>query len=132
MNITELIRQDFLYAVVGATTNREKYGYRVLKDLNGAGYNVVGVNPKYSEIDGIPCYPSLAAVPEKPDVAIFVIPPTSAKPVVEQTVKLGIEKIWFQPGAESEDLLRLTEELNLLTNDPGSCIMVERKIQQQK
>lgn len=127
MNLADFIRKDYRYAVVGATTNKEKYGFRVLKDLHGAGFRVVGVNPKYETIDGIPCYPNLAAVPEKPDVAIFVIPPTAAAPPLEEADRLGIRKIWFQPGAESDEILTHTKQLGLLTNDPRSCIMVDRK-----
>ena len=50
-----MLAKDFIslahnYALVGATATREKYGYIVLRDLSGAGYPILGVNPKYQEI----------------------------------------------------------------------------------
>lgn len=123
------LNPSFRYAVVGATTNELKYGYRVLKDLHGAGWNVVGVNPKYQNIDGIPCYPTLGELPWHPDVLVIVVPPAVGMQVLEQAAKLSMKKIWFQPGAESDEIMQLGQKLGLTLNDPGTCIMVARRLQ---
>lgn len=121
------INPDFRYAVVGATTNTAKYGYRVLMDLHSAGYDVVGVNPKYTEIEGIRVYPTLADIPEKPDVAIFVVPPQVGVNILEQVAALGIRKVWFQPGAEDGAVQARIGQLGLEGSADGACIMVTRK-----
>ncbi len=115
------------YAVVGATTDRAKYGYRVLMDLHQAGFSVVGVNPKYHEVEGITCYPTLASVPHKPDVAIVVVPPQVGLVVLDEVAALGITKAWFQPGAESEAIRTKAKSLGLTAQADGSCIMVARR-----
>jgi len=127
MPTIDFIDKDFNYAVVGATIDQSKYGYRVLKDLYGAGFKVVGVNPKYHGIEGIPCYPSLFELPQKPDVAVFVVPSTVGLGMLAEVKKFGINKVWFQPGAESEEIRLRAKELGLEAVADGGCIMVARR-----
>ncbi len=89
-------------AVVGATINKEKFGYKVYKVVKKAGFKVYPVNPKYQEVDGDRCYASLKEVPEKPDVVITIVPPKVTEEIVRQCKELGIGKVWMQPGSESE------------------------------
>ena len=123
----DFFNKDFIYAVVGATTNRDKYGYRVLKDLHGAGYKVFGVNPKYKKIDDIVCYSSLKEVLPKPEVAVFVVPPETGLRLLAEVAELGIKKVWFQPGAESPEIRAKIKGLGLKAMADGSCIMVTRR-----
>ena len=63
--------QDFLaagpWAVVGASTDRSKYGNKVLRCYQQAGKSpVYPVHPKEREIEGLAAYPSLTALPERP------------------------------------------------------------------
>jgi hypothetical protein len=128
MDAQVFLQSGYRYVVVGATTNEQKYGYRVLQDLHGAGFQVVGVNPKYKEIAGIPCYPTLGELPWRPDVLVIVVPPAAGLQILVQAAKLSMEKIWFQPGAESEATAQLGKKLGLTLNDPGTCIMVARRL----
>ena len=128
MPAKDFVSQAYKYALVGATTNQEKYGYQVLKDLYGAGFNIVGVNPHHQEIDGISVYPTLKDVPQKPDVVIFVVPPEVGVKILDEVAALGIKKVWFQPGAESEAVRTRAAELGLEVQADGSCIMVARRM----
>ncbi len=123
----DFVNLTYTYALVGATTNQDKYGYKVLKDLANAGYNIVGVNPKHEEIEGIKVYSSLKDVPQKPDVVIFVVPPEVGLKILDEIVALDIKKVWFQPGAESEQVRTKVQELRLEAMVDGSCIMVARR-----
>jgi hypothetical protein len=89
MEAQAFLKPGFRYAVVGATTNEQKYGYRVLQDLHGAGFSVVGVNPKYKDITGIPCYPGLGELPWKPDVVVVVVPPGVGILILEEAKRIG-------------------------------------------
>lgn len=126
MEAKDFIRKNFHYALVGATTNQEKYGYTVLKDLSGAGYSIVGVNPHYQEIEGVIIYASLKDIPQKPDVVIFVVPPEVGIKILDEVASLGIKKVWFQPGAESDEIRVKAKKLGLAAQADGSCIMVTR------
>jgi len=121
------LHPDFHYAVVGATTDQAKYGYRVLMDLHTAGFSVVGINPKYREIEGVTVYPTLADVPEHIDVAVFVLPPQIGVQILDQVKSLGIPRVWFQPGAEDGAVRSRIDQLGLIGSADGACIMVVRR-----
>ena len=123
--------QDFLdksniFAVVGASNNPEKYGYRVLKDLTAGGYEVYPVNPNALEIQGHKSYPDLQSLPVKPDVVDIVVPPAVTEQIVRDCSKHGIEKIWMQPGSESEVAIAFCEA-NGMAVIHSMCVMVERR-----
>lgn len=92
-----MINKDFLYVVVGASNNEEKYGYKVFKDLLDAGYKVLPINPNEQEILGEKVYPTLSTVKEQIDVVIFVTPPAVTEKVLEEVKVLGIKNVWIQP-----------------------------------
>jgi hypothetical protein len=123
--IAEFVAQRH-WAVVGASTDQEKYGYRVFRLLTDSGYWVDPINPQYGSIDGVTCYPSLAALPVRPAVVDLVVPPVVGLAIVRQCAALGIERLWCQPGAESPALLALAAEFGLkLVYD--ACAMVSRR-----
>ncbi len=106
--------KENVIAVIGVSSNKEKYGYKVFMQLVKDGYKVYGINPKYNELEGKKIYPELRALPEKPDVVITVVPPSVSEKIVEQVAELGIKRIWFQPGSESEKALELCKKYNLI------------------
>ncbi|RKD34678.1 CoA-binding protein [Thermohalobacter berrensis] len=101
-----------VWAVVGATPNKDKYGYKIWNVLKEHGYIAYPVNPKYEEIEGEKCYPSVEELPEKVDVIDFVVPPKVTKKIIEQADKVGIEYLWFQPGTFDEEIIEKAEKLN--------------------
>jgi uncharacterized protein len=98
------------FAVIGATDNTEKYGNRIFKNLKDRGYEVYPVNPKLEELDGIPVYHTLSDVPVKVDVVDFVVPPAVTIEILKECNKLGLKKIWLQPGSESEDAIKYCQD----------------------
>ncbi len=114
-----------VFAVVGASRDPKKYGYQVYKDLKSSGYRVYAVNPNTPEILGDKCYPSIENLPVKPDVVNVVVPPKVTETVVKTCKKLGITKVWMQPGSESENAIRFCEE-NGIDVVYGACVMMER------
>ncbi len=128
--------QDFLaqekIAVVGVSDRREtgcNLGYRNLK---AAGHTVYAVNPRLSTFAGEPCYPNLAAIPEKPDAVFIFASPKVTDQIVQQCVDLGIRYVWMhcllgtKPGlaanltSVSPAAVRLCREHGIAVI-PGSC-----------
>ncbi|AEX84710.1 putative CoA-binding protein [Marinitoga piezophila KA3] len=113
-------------ALIGATTNKSKFGYKILKDLVKKGYEVLPVTPNYDEIEGIKTYKSVNELPEV-DVLNFVVPPKIGLEITKEAYKNGFKKFWYQPGAESQEIKEFLDSLN----DPEvdylfyKCIMVE-------
>jgi predicted CoA-binding protein len=47
--------------------------------------------------------------------------------VLTNSFKKGVKKVWFQPGTESEKAIRFCEENGIEHNEPGTCILMERR-----
>ena len=123
--IDEFLRAK-AYAVVGVSPNRDKYGYKVFRDLKEGGYTVYCVNPLYEDIEGEKCYPDLSSLPEKPDVVEFVCPPKVTESLVREMHRLGIAMAWMQPGAESPEAVSFCRERGIkVLHDV--CVMAERR-----
>ena len=101
------------FAIVGATNNTKKYGYQIFKNLKSRGYEVYPVNPKLEELGGVKCYASLSDIPVKVDVVDFVVPPEVTEVILKECKRLGLDRIWLQPGSESEAAIAYCLENNL-------------------
>jgi predicted CoA-binding protein len=115
-------------AFVGATIQKEKWGYKKYKELKDAGFKVYPVNPKYDEVDSDKCFFDLTSLTkflkEKPDFVITILPPKVTEKIVEQCKILGIDKIWMQPGSESKKAIEFCEE-NGIEVVHRICIVVD-------
>ena len=98
------------FAIVGATDDTEKYGCEIFENLRKRGYEVYPVNPRLKELEGVRCYPALSDIPVRVDVVDVVVPPGVAEKVVKEAKLLGLERIWLQPGAESEAAIEFCQD----------------------
>ncbi len=127
MNTQEQIEQ-FLssesFGVVGASTNREKYGNKVVRVYQQDNRTVVPVNPRAETIEGESCVATVADLPDRVKSISVITPPKITEQIVEQAIAKGIENIWMQPGAESKAAIAngLKNGLNVIAD--GSCILV--------
>ena len=113
-----------VWAVVGATDNPDKFGYKIYKLLKKADYTVYPVNPGLESIQGDKCYASLADLPMKPEAVNFVVPPKVGEAIVGQCAELGIKNVWLQPGANADTVVDAAKKKGLNTIH-NSCILVE-------
>jgi predicted CoA-binding protein len=110
-------------AVVGASGTRRKFGNVVLRELGAKGYEVYPVNPNAEEVDGQRCYANLAAVADRVDGAVLVVPPAQTEKVVREAAEAGIGRIWMQQGAESDEAVRFCRERGIEAIH-GECILM--------
>ncbi|MGF7429199.1 CoA-binding protein [Thermoanaerobacterium thermosaccharolyticum] len=124
MDYVEEALKRKVWAVVGATDRKNKFGYKIYKNLKLEGYTVYPVNPNYQTVDGDQCYESLSKLPVVPEVVDMVVSPKIGDAFVEEASKLGVDIIWFQPGAESDELIEKANNLglNVVYN---TCVMME-------
>lgn len=120
-----MIDKNFTYAVIGASNNTEKYGYKVFVDLLSAGYKVFPVNHKESSVADKKAYASLGDYPGSIDVVIFVVPPKVTEKILPEVFELGIKKVWMQPGSESEEAIGFCQK-NGISHIENACIMLRR------
>jgi hypothetical protein len=126
MDPHEVLRNSKAFAVVGATRNKDKYGYQIFRILTDYGYKAYAVNPNYDSIDGCPCYPSLAELPEKPDVVVTVVPPEVTEKIIGEAHRKGIPTVWMPPGSGSEAAVRACEDCRLAHVD-DACVIFALK-----
>lgn len=112
------------WAVVGATDNPEKFGYKIYKKLKRFGYTVYPVNPRYERVDGDVCYPDLASLPEPVQCVDVVVPPKLAEHSLDAVKAAGIPNIWFQPGTYTPEIVKRAEALGLNAVFT-KCVLVE-------
>ncbi len=124
MNEVEAMLQMKNWAVVGATDNTEKFGYKIFKALKEAGYNVYPVNPGITEILGSKCYSALKDLPVTPEVVNVVVPPRVGEQIMKDCSEHGIKNVWLQPGANAASVVEVAKKVGLNVVDQN-CVLVE-------
>jgi len=113
-----------VYGVVGASTDRHKFGNKVLRCYVQNGYQAIPVNPKEKEIEGIPCVATVLDLPDDVTSISIITPPSVTEKVVDLAIQKGIKNIWMQPGAESSAAISKCREHNINVIADGSCLLV--------
>jgi predicted CoA-binding protein len=112
------------FGVVGASTNRDKFGNKVVRAYQQKNHTVIPVNPRAERIEGESCVASVSDLPENVKSISVITPPKITEQVVELAIAKGIENIWMQPGAENKAAIDngLKNNLNVIAD--GSCLLV--------
>ncbi|MDG1893306.1 MAG: CoA-binding protein [Fuerstiella sp.] len=113
-----------LFAVAGASTDRRKYGNKVLRCYQQHGHTVVPVNPNADIVEGLPAAASLGEVVPTPHAVSVITPPSVTEQVVDDAIRLGVQHIWLQPGAESNAAIEACQSAGINLIHSGPCILV--------
>jgi predicted CoA-binding protein len=100
-------------AVIGASSNRSKFGNRAVRAFLQQGYTVVPINPHETEVEGLKAYRSVLDVPGTIDMASMYLPPEIGEQVIGEIAQKGIAEVWLNPGAESDELIARAKALNI-------------------
>lgn len=112
------------YGVAGASTNRDKYGNKVLRCYQQNGRKVYGINPRAGEIEGALCVATVAELPDDVESISVITPPAITVQVVSAAIARGIKNIWMQPGAEHPGAVAECRKHGVNVIADGSCILV--------
>src|ERR1700724_3719601 len=97
-------------AVVGASTDRSKYGNKAVRAFRNSGFDVYPIHPRAAEVEGLVAYPSLDVLPVRQlDRVSFYVPPAIGLRVLDQVGRISIGELWLNPGAESPELVARAE-----------------------
>ncbi len=92
-------------AVVGASSDRRKFGNKALRAFVAEGYTVFAINPNEEAVEGLRTYSSVLDVPVPIDMATVYVQPDIAESLLPEFEKKQIPEIWINPGAESDRLM---------------------------
>ena len=102
-------------AMVGASPDKTKFSYGVLRVLHETGYDMIPINPRpgLEEIRGLKVYPNLAAIDRPVDMVEVFRKPEDLYGIAEEAIAIGARVLWGQIGVVNHDAARLAEEAGL-------------------
>ena len=100
-------------AIIGASNVREKFGNRAVRAYLRQGWTVYPVNPKETEIEGLPVFRSVTDIPGPVDRVSLYLPPEVGVKVLKDIRDKGVRELYVNPGAESDELMAEAERLGL-------------------
>ena len=115
-------------AVVGASERPDAIGTRVIRNLRRFGYGgrIYPVNPRYEEVEGLQCVPSLSALPERVDAAFLAVPAAQGPDLVNEAAAAGIRAVFmnangFADGGDEGIALQSRIESTAMANGIAIC-----------
>ncbi len=111
-------------AVIGAGPDRRKFANKSVRAHLATGYTVFPVHPTASVVECLSAYPSVKDLPvEKLDRVTVYLPPAIGLTILSDIAAMSPQEVWFNPGAESPELLAKARELGL--NAIAGCSIVD-------
>jgi hypothetical protein len=100
-------------AIIGASSDRRKFGNKAVRAFLQQGYKVFPVNPKEETIEGLKTFKSISDVPVRPQKISVYLPPPVLLNVLPDIAAKGCDEFWLNPGTESDAVLAECERLGL-------------------
>ena len=124
MNHNEPYSDDYLrdilssvktIAMVGASPDKTKFSYGVLRVLNETGYDMIHINPRpgLTEIRGLKVYPSLKEIDRPVDMVEVFRKPEDLYEIAKEAIAINAKVLWGQIGVVNNDAAKLAEDAGL-------------------
>lgn len=113
-------------AVIGASSDRSKFGNKAVRAFLAEGHTVIPINPREREVEGLPAYSSVLDVPQAIDMATVYVPPEVGLQLLPDLEAKRIPEIWLNPGAASDDLVAEAKRRGLNVIEACSIIAIGR------
>lgn len=113
-SIRRILKDSKTIAVFGLSPKPQRPSHQVARYLMAAGYIIIPVNPGQDTILGLPCYPSLKAIPTQVDMVDIFRRPEAVLPIVEDAIAIGAKFIWMQEGIVHKEAAAKAEAAGLI------------------
>lgn len=122
--LRRVLRETHTIAIVGLSADWFRPSNFAAKYVQEHGFRVIPVNPRYAEILGEKCYPSLTAIPEPVDMVDVFRKPADAPAVAREAVAIGAKTLWLQIGVISDEARQIAETAGV-TVVMDRCVKIE-------
>ena len=124
VTLRRILAESRTIAVVGLSADWFRPSYFAAKYMQEHGYRIVPVNPRYPEILGERCYPTLSAIPFKVDIVDVFRKTADVLPIAQEAVAIGAKCLWQQIGVINEHAQALALQ-NGLDSVVDRCVKIE-------
>ena len=113
--LKDILQSVKTIAMVGASPDKTKFSYGVLRVLHETGYDMIPVNPRpeITEIRNLKVYPNLAAIDRPVDMVEVFRKPEDLYGVAEEAIAIGAKVLWGQIGVINHEAASLAEDAGL-------------------
>ena len=113
--IAGILKEVKTIAMVGASPDKTKFSYGVLRVLHETGYDMIPVNPKpgLNEIRGLKVYPDLKSIDRPVDMVEVFRRPEDLYAIAEEAIAIGAKVLWGQIGVYDDAAAKLAEDAGL-------------------
>jgi len=113
--IQEILNSVKTIAMVGASPDKTKFSYGVLRVLHETGFEMIPVNPTpdLKEIRGLKVYPTLESIGKKVDMVEVFRSPKELIQIAKGSIKIGARVLWGQIGVRNDEAARIAEEAGI-------------------
>ena len=122
--LRRILGENRVIAVVGLSADWYRPSFFAAKYMREHGYRVIPVNPKYADILGEKCYPTLRAIPEKVQIVDVFRKTQDVPPIAEEAIAVGAKVLWQQLGVKNEAAAARAREAGLETV-MDRCVKIE-------
>ena len=115
MYLADILKSVKTIAMVGASGDKTKFSYGVLRQLSEIGYDILPINPnpKITEIRGLKVYRSLQDIDKQIDMVEVFRPANELYGIAEQAIEVGAKVLWGQIGVYDDRAAELAEAAGL-------------------
>ena len=100
-------------AVIGASSDRGKFGNKALRSIRNQGYKVIPINPTEKEVEGEKAYVSILDYDGPIDEATMYVNPRVGEKVLDDIAAKGVATVWLNPGADGANVVARAKALGL-------------------
>ena len=113
--LAEILKSVRTIAMIGASSDRTKFSYGVLRVLHETGYDMIPVNPhlKVREIRGLPVFSSLSEIDRPVDMVEVFRKSEDLPQIAKETVKIGAKVLWCQIGVRNDTAAKIAENAGI-------------------
>lgn len=101
--LKQLLTDATTIAIVGASSDPDKPSHGIMRKLQKAGYRVIPINPRETDVLGERAYPSLIDVPERIDIVDVFRRSADTPAIADEAVTIGAKALWLQSGIANEE-----------------------------